>query len=68
MPQEYIAKLMQGVVAFEIKVNRIEAKYKLSQNRQLQDAHQVMETLEQQPDDISHAVAQMMHRIYDQDK
>ena len=68
MPQEYIAKLMQGVVAFEIKVNRIEAKYKLSQNRQLQDAHQVMSTLVQQPDDISHAVAQMMHRIYDQDK
>lgn len=65
MPENYIAKLMQGVVAFEIKVNRIAAKYKLSQNRPLQDAQQVMETLEQQPDDTSRAVAQMMHRIYD---
>ena len=68
MPADYIAKLMNGVVAFEIKVNRIEAKYKLSQNRELQDAHQVMETLAQQSDDTSQDVARMMHRVYDQDK
>ena len=65
MPADYIANLMKGTVGFEISVTRIEAKYKLSQNRKLQDAQQVMATLEAQPDDTSQAVAAMMHRVYD---
>lgn len=65
MPADYIAKLASGTVGFEISVTRIEAKYKLSQNRKLQDAHQVLATLEAQTDDASHAVARMMHRVYD---
>ena len=65
MQADYITNLMKGTVGFEITVTRVEAKYKLSQNRQLQDAHQVMATLAQQPDEVSRAVAQMMHRVYD---
>ncbi len=65
MPADYIAKLINGTVGFEIIVTRIEAKYKLSQNRQVQDAQQVMATLAHQPDEMSHDVAQMMHRVYD---
>ena len=65
MPADYIANLLRGTVGFEIAVTKIEAKYKLNQNRKPQDAHNVMAILDQQTDPNSQTMAQMMHRIYE---
>lgn len=37
LPREFQQKMLGGVAAFEIRVTRLEGKYKLSQNRPVQD-------------------------------
>lgn len=64
MPADYINNLMRGTVGFEIAVTKIEAKYKLNQNRKPQDAHSVLAILDQQADPNSQEMARMMHAIY----
>lgn len=34
MPDDFLERLMKGIVAFEIEITRIEGKFKLSQNRE----------------------------------
>ena len=46
LPDEYRAKMMAAVVAFEIRVDRLEGKYKLSQNRPVEDQRRVTEAFE----------------------
>ena len=45
-PADYEAKMMRGIVAFEIPVTRVEAKAKLSQNRPAGDRTAVIAALE----------------------
>ena len=45
-PPEFIAKLTGGIVGFEIPITRLEGKWKVSQNRDEQDATAVMQGLE----------------------
>jgi transcriptional regulator len=33
LPAEYMAKMLKGIVGFEILITRLEGKYKMSQNR-----------------------------------
>ncbi|HWQ13853.1 MAG TPA: FMN-binding negative transcriptional regulator [Roseiflexaceae bacterium] len=45
LPQKFRDGMMQGVVAFEMAVTRLEGKYKLSQNRSEADQRRVAEAL-----------------------
>ncbi len=60
LPPEYVKKEMRGIVGFEIKIERFEAKFKLSQNRQQQDYDNVIAALQKSADRNALAVAQAM--------
>jgi len=60
LPQDFVEKEMRGIVAFQIKVTRIEANYKLSQNRNDEDYHNIVSQLEERNDEMSHGVADAM--------
>jgi transcriptional regulator len=44
--EEYVHRLIAGIVAFEVRVTRLEGKFKLSQNRSEEDQRGVLEALE----------------------
>ena len=60
LPQDFVAKEMKGIVAFQIEVTRVEANYKLSQNRNDEDYHNIVSRLEERDDEMSHGVAEAM--------
>ncbi|HEY3854587.1 MAG TPA: FMN-binding negative transcriptional regulator [Verrucomicrobiae bacterium] len=60
LPVEYRNKMIQGIVAFEIPITRIEGKYKFGQNRSAADIEGVIDALAHASDAESHALAQMM--------
>jgi len=62
LSQEFVAKEIKGIVAFQIEVTRIEANYKLSQNRNDEDYHNIVAQLNEREDEMSHQVAEAMER------
>jgi len=60
LPQDFMEKQMKGTVGFQIEVTRIEANYKLSQNRDNEDYHNIIHKLNEREDDLSHQVADAM--------
>ena len=60
LPQDFVEKEIRGVMAFQIEVTRIEANYKLSQNRTDDDYRNIISHLEKRTDDLSHGVAAAM--------
>jgi transcriptional regulator len=44
-PEDYIAALLRGIVGFEMKINRLEGKWKVSQNRSESDRRGVVDGL-----------------------
>ncbi|MBA2407058.1 MAG: FMN-binding negative transcriptional regulator [Chitinophagales bacterium] len=46
MPDAYVQKEMKGIVGFEIAIERIEAKWKLSKNRDAANYQQIISELE----------------------
>jgi len=60
LPQDFVEKEMKGIVAFQIEVTRIEANYKLSQNRNNEDYQNIISHLEERTDELSHGVAEAM--------
>ena len=60
LPQEFVSKEIRGIVAFQVEVTRIEANYKLSQNRNNQDYHNIITRLQEREDEMSHGVAKAM--------
>lgn len=59
---DYIARMMRGIVAFEIPVARIEAKAKLSQNKSEADQLGVITALETSPAANDHDLARVMRQ------
>lgn len=51
--EEFMSDLMNGIVGFEIRVNRLQMKLKLSQNRSAEDRNGVMDALAMRQDDRS---------------
>ena len=45
LPEEFVAKLLRGIVGFRIAIERLEGKLKLSQNREPHDRQRVAEEL-----------------------
>jgi transcriptional regulator len=62
LPEDYVHKMMQGIVAFAIPITRLEGKFKLSQNRSLTDQQHVAATLQQSADPVSRDVGTLMQQ------
>lgn len=62
LPQDFVEKQMNGTVGFQVKVTRIEANYKLSQNRDDEDYHNIVARLNEREDEMSHRVAEAMEK------
>jgi transcriptional regulator len=59
-PTPYLAGMLNGIVGFEIAVERLEGKFKLSQNRPAGDRPRIIAALDARFDADSHGVAQLM--------
>lgn len=62
LPQDFVAKEIKGIAAFQIEVLHIDANYKLSQNRNNEDYRNIVSQLGQRTDDLSHGVAEAMKK------
>ncbi|MBI5944144.1 MAG: FMN-binding negative transcriptional regulator [Chloroflexi bacterium] len=62
LPEEFVQKEMKGTVGFAVDVTRVEAGFKLSQNRNDADHENIIRELEGRGDENSTAVAKAMGR------
>jgi len=60
IPEDYIASMMKAIVGFSIQVTRVEAKFKLGQNRSLEDRLGAIAGLEQSGSPEGAALAAFM--------
>ena len=60
LAETYLAGMIKGIIGFEIAVERLEGKYKLSQNRPAVDRPRVIAALESSADPGAQAVARLM--------
>ena len=54
----------KAIVGFKVKIKKIEAAYKMSQNRNEQDYNNIIKNLEDEHNSSSKAVADVMKEIY----
>jgi transcriptional regulator len=64
-PARFIAGQLRAIVGVEVEVTRVEAKWKLSQNRPEADQEGVLVGLDAEPGAGSHAVAAAMRDVRD---
>ena len=62
LPPDFREKEMRGAVGFQVKVTRVEANFKLSQNRDDEDHASVIQKLEARGDEHSVAIAKEMKK------
>jgi len=62
MNQQYVKREMLGIVGFEIEISKIEASYKLSQNRDAKNHEIIVTELEKRGDHGSTAIAAEMRK------
>ncbi|MGE5643623.1 MAG: FMN-binding negative transcriptional regulator [Byssovorax cruenta] len=62
LPPDFVVKEMKGIVAFQVEATRIEANYKLSQNRDDESYWSVVSHLEEREDEMSRGVADAMRK------
>ena len=62
LPLDFVVKEMKGIVAFQVEATRIEANYKLSQNRNDESYWNVVSHLDERGDEMSHEVAKAMRK------
>jgi transcriptional regulator len=60
LPDDYVSGMMRGIVAFEIPIDRLEGKAKLSQNRPASDRARVRAALSAEDDPLARALAELM--------
>jgi transcriptional regulator len=60
--EQYRSRMLNHIVAFEIAVTRIEAKFKLSQNRTQTEQENVIQSLGASADSAISAVADLMRK------
>jgi transcriptional regulator len=60
LPEAYVAAMLNGIVGVELAVDRLEGKFKLSQNRPAADRPRIVAALERREDADSRAVARLM--------
>lgn len=62
MSEKMVENQMRAIVGFEIEITDIQAKYKLSQNRNAEDYQSVVEHLQQSSDPITRHVSELMQK------
>jgi len=62
LSEEYRSRMMKHIVGFNIKVQRLEGKFKLSQNRTKGEQARVIQCLNQSQDSNISGVAQLMQQ------
>ncbi len=67
LPPAYLEGMLKAIVGVEIRVTRIEGKYKLSQNRSEEEQVQVIHALKRRADGKSREVAEEMERLLKSD-
>ena len=63
MSPDMIKKEMRGILGFEISLDEVHAKAKLSQNRKDVDYQRVVDALEKTDDGQAHEVARQMKKL-----
>jgi len=58
--EEFVTRMLKGIVGFEVQVTRLEAKFKLGQNRVAADTRKVFEALTHSSDPYDNALAKLM--------
>ncbi len=61
LPDDYLQKMIRGIVGFEIEITRLEGKCKMSQNRTESEQENVIDALQESPD--TQTVAELMRSI-----
>ena len=61
LSDDYLQKMMRGIVGFEIEITRLEGKFKLSQNRTETERENVIAALQESTDTL--AVAELMRSM-----
>ena len=60
LSEQEIAAMLKAIVGFKIDITRVEAKFKLSQNRSPEDQEKMVRSLEAAPDEESRALARFI--------
>ena len=60
LPEPFLAGMLNGIVGFEVAVDRLDGKFKLSQNRPTVDRPRIAAALDARDDAESQAVARLM--------
>mgnify|MGYP001295621539 CR=1 FL=1 len=60
LPPEFVEKEMRGAVGIQMEVTRIDAGFKLSQNRNAEAYQNIIAELQKRPDEMSHGVGNAM--------
>lgn len=61
--EEHVRQQMKGIVGFEMKIEKLEGKWKMSQNRDANDYKNIIAELEQLENVNAKAVAEEMRRL-----
>ncbi|MBS1599831.1 MAG: FMN-binding negative transcriptional regulator [Bacteroidetes bacterium] len=62
MDEEYVRRMMQAIIAFEIEIVSLEHVFKLSQNRDENSYHNIIHQLDQQDADAKYIASEMKRR------
>ncbi|MBI4724558.1 MAG: FMN-binding negative transcriptional regulator [Rhodomicrobium sp.] len=62
-PHDFLARLLEGIVGIEFVINRLEGKWKVSQNRDEQDRLGVQRGLRLEQDEDATAISHLIDRI-----
>ena len=62
LPQDFVQQSMRGTAGFQVRVTRLEAVFKLSQNRVDEDYRRIVVELDRRGDEQSQQVAAAMRR------
>ncbi|QTD41938.1 FMN-binding negative transcriptional regulator [Sporosarcina sp. Te-1] len=65
LSRDLLDKELRGIVGFKIKVNEVQAAFKLSQNRNDRDYETIIEKLRAEEDENSHQIAKVMAKRLD---
>lgn len=63
LPADYLQNMIDGIVAFEVRITRVQGKFKLSQNRSDTDRLNVIAALEDEGGDNAVRLASLMQQI-----
>ena len=68
LPDDFRIAKANGIAAFEMQVTRLDARFKLSQDRTTLEQTRIIETLEASSETVEHTIGEMMHARLDRMK